>query len=564
MNKINMAAISDAWEAHRSELYEKIIKLDQVHIEKLVTALEEHHLIEQNVINVVEMSEQETAEAVLDSAGRMVTSDPTVLSNFLDTIKTFGMQPLADTIRGKVNLSESSMISGMLQYMPRGKGAPALSPLPAIPGSQLFLYMQNDHSIAASNSNTQSGDDKGGRTPSLPFVQAPGKSSLTAGTVNVGYPPINQASSLNSTSPYPEHLNQGRTHNPVDGTNLQGIPPNDSGIVLELSSSPGMETTDFGSALASPPVQRSHSGTSDSSSDTGLLEEASSPIRKKFQEMKVVKRKLKEENQELKEVNREQKEEIKELKETNLGLKLELQKKHEVDDLQKKQMMPVTETRQPMAGHLSLQYPIKGDMDPQDGTSNNVASHSENEQKLKSTISWSTFVSQEDVREIPHNTPAEVREYIRNLKRERKFLMENLAKTEADRDALVAERDALQAERDILLKWIQTIISHYERMIYDRKGRYKKICQQHKKLASEIKAMEEIASDSGMESLCSRKENIVPIALKTMILKEKAEEMNAEMIHIQELEQQRDEVVSALLQNHLPSSGLYLHMYLHV
>lgn len=57
MNKINTAAISDEWEAHRSELYEKIIKLDQVHIEKLVTALEEHHLIEQNVINVVEMSE---------------------------------------------------------------------------------------------------------------------------------------------------------------------------------------------------------------------------------------------------------------------------------------------------------------------------------------------------------------------------------------------------------------------------------------------------------------------------------------------------------------------------
>ena len=46
-----------------------------------------------------EMLEQETAEAVVDSAGRIVTSNPTALSNFLDIIKTFGMQPLADTIR---------------------------------------------------------------------------------------------------------------------------------------------------------------------------------------------------------------------------------------------------------------------------------------------------------------------------------------------------------------------------------------------------------------------------------------------------------------------------------
>ena len=451
-NKINMAAIREVWEAHRSELYEKIIELDQVHIEKQVTALEEHHLIERSVINVVEMSEQQKAEAVLDSAGRIVTSNPTALSNFLDTIKTFGMQPLADTIRGKVNLSESSMISGMLKYLPREKGAPALSPLPAIPGSTMFLYMQNDHSIAVSTSNSQSGDAMGGRTLSVPFVQSPGKSCITPGTVNMGYPPSNEASTLNSTSPYPDHLNQGRTHNPVDGTNLQGIPPNDSGIVLELSSS--METTDFGSALTSPPVQRSHSGTSDSSSDTGLLEEASSPIRKKFQDMKVEIRASRKEKQKLKEENQELKEEIQELKEK----------------LQKKQMTPVTETLQPLAGHFSLQYITKGDMEPQDDTSNNVTSHSENEQE----ISWSTFFSQEDVREIPHNTPAEVREYIHKLEQERKFLMQKLTETELDRDALVAdkdalqaERDTLQAERDILLKWIQTIISHYERMIYD-------------------------------------------------------------------------------------------------
>ena len=227
-------------------------------------------------------------------------------------------------------------------------------------------------------------------------------------------------------------------------------------------------------------------------------------------------------------MNQELEEEIQELKERNLGLELELQEK---------QVTPVTETLQPLAGQFSLQYTQKGGMEPQDDTSN--ASHSENEQVFKSTTTRSTLFSQEDMREIPHNTPAEVREYIQKLERERKFLMQKLTETEA-------ERDALQAERDVLLKWIQTIISHYERMIYDRKSRYKKIHQQHQELASEI---EEIATDSGMES---RKRNI------TVMLVEKAEQMNAEMIHIQELEQQRDEVVSGLLQKHLPSSGVYM------
>ena len=527
---INMAAVSEVWEAHRRELYKKIIELDQEYIENLVTTLKEHHLIDQRFND--EKLEQETAEAVVDSAGRIVTSNPTALSSFLDIIKTFGMQPLADTIRRKVDLSGSSMIPGMLQHMPRGKGTPALSPLPPIPGSPTFSYMENDYSDAASDSNTQSGDAKGGMRPSLPSVHGSGKSSLTPGTGNMDYPPSNEASALNSTSLYLEHLDHGRTQIPVDGTNLQDIPSNDSGIILELSNSSGIETTNFGST---PPVQRSHSGTSDSSGDNVPLEEVPSPIRKKFEAMKVKiqgskkeKQKLKKENQELKEVNQELEEEIQELKERNLGLELELQEK---------QVTPVTETLQPLAGQFSLQYTQKGGMEPQDDTSN--ASHSENEQVFKSTTTRSTLFSQEDMREIPHNTPAEVREYIQKLERERKFLMQKLTETEA-------ERDALQAERDVLLKWIQTIISHYERMIYDRKSRYKKIHQQHQELASEI---EEIATDSGMES---RKRNI------TVMLVEKAEQMNAEMIHIQELEQQRDEVVSGLLQKHLPSSGVYV------
>ena len=233
---------------------------------------------------------------------------------------------------------------------------------------------------------------------------------------------------------------------------------------------------------------------------------------------------MKKENQELKEVNQELEEEIQEHKERNLGLELELQEK---------QVTPVTETLQPLAGHFSPQYTQKGGMEPQNDTSN--ASHSKNGQVFKSTTTGSTLFSQEDMREIPHNTPEEVREYIQKLERERKFLMQKLTETEA-------ERDALQAEKDVLLKWVQTIISHYERMIYDRKSRYKKIHQQHQELASEI---EEITTDSGMES---RKRNV------TVMLVEKAEEL----IHIQELEQQRDEVVSGLLQKHLPSSGVYV------
>ena len=520
-----MAAVSEVWEAHRRELYEKIIELDQERIENLVSAIKKHHLIDQSLID--EMSEQVTAEAVVDLAGRIVsTSNQTALSAFLDIIKTFGMQPLADTISSKVNLSGSSMISGMLQHMPRGKGTPALSPLPPIPGTPIFSYMENDYSDAASNSNTQSGDAKNEMRPGLPFVHGSGQSSLTPGTGNMGYQPSNQASALNSTSLYVEHMDHGRTQNPVDGTNFQDIPSNDSGVILDQSNSSGIETTNLDST---PPVQRSHSGTSDSSGDNVQLEKVPSPIRKKFEAMKVEIRGSKKEKQKLKE-------EIQELKERNLGLEFELQKK---------QMTPVTETLQPLAGYFSPQYTLKRDMEPQNDTSN--ASHSETEQDFESTNTGFTLFSQEDMREIPHNTPAEVREYIHKLEQERKFLMQKLTETEAGRDAIEAERDALQAERYVLQKWIQTIISHYDRMIYDRKSRYMKIHQQLQELASEIETIQEIATDSGMES---RKENII------VMLKEKAEELSAEMIHIQELEQQRDKIVRGLLQQHLPSSGV--------
>ena len=72
-----------------------------------------------------------------------------------------------------------------------------------------------------------------------------------------------------------------------------------------------------------PEVQRSLSGgTSESSSDGGLLEGASSPLKKKVQ-------KWKGENRELKKKNLELEEENLELNEENLGFK------HEVSELQK-------------------------------------------------------------------------------------------------------------------------------------------------------------------------------------------------------------------------------------
>ena len=79
-----------------------------------------------------------------------------------------------------------------------------------------------------------------------------------------------------------------------------------------------------------PEVQRSLSGgTSESSSDGGLLEGASSPLKKKVQKWKGENQELKKKNLELEEENLELKEENLELKEENLGLK------HEVSELQK-------------------------------------------------------------------------------------------------------------------------------------------------------------------------------------------------------------------------------------
>ena len=469
-----MTTISDVWEAHRDELCEKIIELGKELIEELAMTLEEQQLIDQNMTGiVVELSEKDAGEMVVQSAGIKIASNPTALNHFLNIIKIFGIQPLAKTIEGKV---KSLMISGTFKHMPKGKGTPAgLSALPPIirasshgTGSPTRYDKQSDHSNATSNTHSESAE--GGRIPIVPSIQDAGKSSLTLGTGNMCYSPSEQAPKLNNSS---QPLNQG-SPNPVDKTSPQGIASNDSGIMVDLGNSSEVEATNFGSTQASPPVQRSHSATSDSSSDNGLLEGMSSPVRKKFQEMKVKNRELRNENWELKELERER----------------------------------------------------------------------------RTVSTESTFVAQVDI-ELPDHTPLEVREYVHKLEQERKFLIQKTTETEV-------ENDTLQVQLRNTQKWITTIISHYDRKIYDQQLEYSKSCVQYQELEREI----EIATDPGMLSLRLRRD----LEQQNEMLEEKVKEMEAEIYQLknkaadderrmQDLQQQKEEVVSmAVLKYFLPSA----------
>ena len=157
-----MTTISDVWEAHRDELCGKLIELGKVHLEKLVMILSEEQVADQNMTDTaVEMSDKETVEMVVQSVGSEIASDPTTLSRFLNIIKTFGIQPLAETIEDKMNSVGSLMIPGMLPHMPKGKGTPALSALPPIigasshdTGNPTHQDIQSDHPNATFSSNT--------------------------------------------------------------------------------------------------------------------------------------------------------------------------------------------------------------------------------------------------------------------------------------------------------------------------------------------------------------------------------------------------------------------------
>ena len=178
-----MTTIMDVWEAHRHELRQKIIELGKVHIVNLVMALEKHQLIHQNTTDiVVEMSEQDAGEMVVQLVGSEIASTPTALSHFLNIIKTFGVQPLAETIKDKVNSLGSLMIPGMLPRMP-------LSALPSTTGASSHdteSPTHRDHSNAASSSNAQSEGSEDGRIHTVPSIQPPKRIlSLTLDTGNV-------------------------------------------------------------------------------------------------------------------------------------------------------------------------------------------------------------------------------------------------------------------------------------------------------------------------------------------------------------------------------------------
>ena len=451
-----MTTISDVWEAHRDELCEKLIELGKVHIEMLVIKLEERQLTDMTDI-IVKMSAQEIVEMVVQSVGNRIASNPTVLSNFLNIVKTFqGIQPLAETIEDEVNSLVSLMIPGM---RPKGKGTPAPSAPPLISGASCHATgSPSDHSNTASCSNTQSEDSEYGRIHTVPSIQVPQRMpSLTLDTGNVL---CQQASTLSNTSQPLNHLNQG-SPNPGDKTNPQGI-PNDSGIIVDHSKSSEVEVTNLDPTKASPLVQRSQSGTSDSS-DSSLLDGVPSPVRKKFQKMKVK--------------NWELRKEIWELKER----------------LQHEKQTETCVSNQPVAEHLPPQYTstMEVDTEPWDETNSSIASYSDVEQEFTTTITGSTFVSQEDIPvEIPDNIPLEIREYIHKLEQEREFLMHKTTETEVERNTLQVQLRSTQT-------LIENINLFYDRIIHELTLEYQKSFQRCQELQRQI----DIATDPGMQSL---------------------------------------------------------------
>ena len=313
-----MTTISDVWEAHRDKLREKLIELGKVYLEMLVMILSKEQIIDQNVTEIaVEMSDKETVEMVVQSVGSKIASDPTTLSHFFNIIKKLGIQPLAETTEDKMNSVGSLMIPGMLPHMPKGKGTPALPALPPIigasshdTGNPTHQDIQSNHSNTTFSSNPQSQDIESGRIHTVPSIQAPKRIlSLTLESGNMSYALSEQATTLNSTSePTLDHLNQDRP-NQADKMSPEGIRANDSGIQLDLSNSE---------------VQRSLSGTSESGSDSGLLERASSPLKKKFQKIKGENRELKKRNKELTAENLRLKDEASKLQKECVRLQKEI------------------------------------------------------------------------------------------------------------------------------------------------------------------------------------------------------------------------------------------------
>lgn len=131
------------------------------------------------------------------------------------------------------------------------------------------------------------------------------------------------------------------------------------------------------------------------------------------------------------------------------------------------------------------------DTEPWDETNSSIASYSDVEQEFTTTITGSTFVSQEDIPvEIPDNIPLEIREYIHKLEQEREFLIHKTTETEVKRNTLQVQLRSTQT-------LIENINLFYDRIIHELTLEYQKSFQRYQELQRQI----DIATDPGMQSL---------------------------------------------------------------
>ena len=368
-----MAVNAEVWESHKDELRGQIEEIRDVNqIENLVRTLENKYLVDSDTVHVVVsgMSRHEVAEMVVETVGRKVASDPTAFKSFLDVVKPFGMQTLAQKLMQKLDQSSDFEIRQKLN----ARDSWSLPPPPNSQPSSPSHGQQSAKEMVTGALNAPTGREGfvtgAASVQILPgfFYPHPDKHLSEEQTCKPDHP-----SSTTSMSP-PDDPNLASPYSKaVDNETFQGVPPNDSGLVCDLSesSSPFEETITLNHSSI-PPVQRSLSGTSDGS-DNGQLEGLPSPIRRTFQKMKTEYREMKTENRELRKQNWE-------LKRESQGA----------------QNAPV----QVHDKEISINSP---------------------------------FPVQEDV-EIPHNIPIEVQEYIRKLQQEREFLRQKATETEQERD----------------------------------------------------------------------------------------------------------------------------------
>ena len=388
-----MAVNTEIWVG---ELCEKIKEMDMSQIEELVRTLENKYLVDKGTSAVVPgMSRQKIAE-MIESVGKKIASDPAALKSFLDAVK----QLLPSHLLKLYQLSDFESTQTLNALDPG-----SISPSYGLQSTAMVPV----HMLNAPRAR-----------PEALVTEATGVKIPP----NIYYP-VNSASPDSHMMPHPTEENEM----------LQGIPPNDSGLVLDLTDS---ETGMFNSSskFMVPQVQRSFSGTSDSS-DSSQLEGIPSPVRQKFQKMKNENRDLRKQNLDLTEENQELKRELKGMQNAPVQVPLSTLSHQSADMSQdgeeKFSFLTHSECDDEVLSHLSLQYPV-----------------------------------QEELAEIPDNIPKEVQEYIEKLRKDREFMKQRAVKAEE--------------ERDILKKWIIAIMSHYERRLYEvkresirMKHRYKEI-----------------------------------------------------------------------------------------